>query len=567
MAEEQKGFRLSRRLLLGAAVFGGAVLWGGATVARLARGPSGPKNTGRIADVDGIALPLKPIASPPAFDPSLPWLAKGGDINDASGLSRTPVYGVVEVSEDEHIAKALAFARANGLKVSLAAIRHSMGGHAFDDNALVLDLRKFNKVTVDAAAKTMTLQPGACWHDIQTMLHPRFAVKAMQSTDIFSVGGSLSVNAHGMDHQAGSVAGSIRSMRVMLADGSVTICSPTENIELFRHVVGGYGLFGVVLEATLDIVDNAVYRTSREIIKSDDFPKFFAEVLEPNKDIGLFYGHLSTAPGNFLEDMIVYRYDKVAEQPPADQPALGEPDGVGLKRVIMNMAKWGSAFQELKWFTEKTLEPKFESCTVPRSSALAQGEACLVTRNNPMHDSVPYLFNDLMGETDILHEYFIPRASYNPFVAEAREILRNQDLPVLNASVRIVHKEDVALTYAPEPAYSLVLYINQPADADGNAKMRALTRALIDVTINHGGRFFLPYQLHYTAKELLASYPELPAFLTAKRHYDPAELFSSTFYRAIKALSGVDARRRISGGTHPHRAVRWTGGRRGTSRL
>lgn len=112
-------------------------------------------------------------------------MAKGGDINDASGLSRTPIYGVVEVSEEDHIAKALAFARANGLKVSLAAIRHSMGGHAFDDNALVLDLKKFNKVAVDAAAKTMTLQPGARWHDIQNMLHPRFAVKAMQSTDIF----------------------------------------------------------------------------------------------------------------------------------------------------------------------------------------------------------------------------------------------------------------------------------------------------------------------------------------------------------------------------------------------
>ena len=46
--------------------------------------------------------------------------------------------------------KALEFARANGLKVSVAAIRHSMGGHAFDDNALVLDMRKFNKVAVDA---------------------------------------------------------------------------------------------------------------------------------------------------------------------------------------------------------------------------------------------------------------------------------------------------------------------------------------------------------------------------------------------------------------------------------
>lgn len=165
----------------------------------------------------------------------------------------------------------------------------------------------------------------------------------------------------------------------------------------------------MVLEAKLDVVDNAVYRTSREIIKSDYFPKFFAEVLEPNRAIGLFYGHLSTAPGNFLEDMIVYRYDEVADQPPLDQPAIGEPGGVNLKRVIMNLAKWGSLFQELKWFTEKTLEPKFESCTVARTAAMAEGEACLVTRNNPMHDSVPYLFNDLMDEIDILHEYFIPR--------------------------------------------------------------------------------------------------------------------------------------------------------------
>ena len=123
-------------------------------------------------------------------------------------------------------------------------------------------------------------------------------------------------------------------MRVMLADGiGRRPARATENAELFRHVVGGYGLFGVMLSATLDIIDNAVYQTSREIIRSEDFPAFFAsEIWKPNQDIGLFYGHLSTAPGNFLEDMIVYRYDKVADEPPADMPALDEPGGVALKR-------------------------------------------------------------------------------------------------------------------------------------------------------------------------------------------------------------------------------------------
>ncbi|WP_245415923.1 MULTISPECIES: FAD-binding oxidoreductase [Mesorhizobium] len=530
---------IGRRALLGAALVGGGALWAGTTVARLARGPNGTKDLGRIADADGVVLPDEMQGVAPAYDPGLPWKMQGGVLNDASALSRTPVYGVVQVASENDVARALAFARDNGLRVSMAAVRHSMGGQAFDDNALVLDMMKFNSIALDEAQRSMTVQPGATWHDIQNVLHPRFAVKAMQSTDIFSVGGSLSVNAHGMDHQVGSIAGTVKQLRMMLADGSVVTCSRTENADLFRHIIGGYGLFGVILSAELEITDNAVYRTSREIIRSLDFPAFFAEKLEHDENVGLFYGHLSTAPGNFMQDMIVYRYDKVAEEAPPDMPELGAPGAVGVKRVLMNLAKWGGPFQELKWFSERALEPRFESCTVSRTAAMGEGEACLVSRNNPMHDSVPYLFNDLPAETDILHEYFVPRGAYNEFIEGAREILMAQDLPVLNASIRIVHQEDIALNYAPVPAFSLVLYVNQPTTEEGNRQMRDLTRKLIDLTLQHGGRFFLPYQLHFTGKELLASYPEMPEFLAAKLRYDPGELFTSTFYRAIKALAGM----------------------------
>ena len=539
MAEPRKRFWMSRRALLGLAIVGGGAAWAGTSAARLMRAPTGPKNAGRIGDLDGKALAVDAPASVPPHDPALPWTAKGGTLNDVSALSETPVYGVVEVTEEKHVADALAFARANGLKVSIAAVRHSMGGHAFDDHSLVLDMRRFNKVTLDEAAMTVTAETGAVWHDIQNMLHPRFAVKAMQSTDIFSVGGSISVNAHGMDHQAGSVVGSVKSLEVMRADGTKVTCSPTENTDLFRHVVGGYGLFGVVLRATLEIVPNAVYHTSRAILRSEDFPELFNSEMVADKNLGLFYGHLSTARANFLEDMIVYRYDKVADTAPADMEALGEPGMVGVKRLIMNLAKRGELFQSFKWYMEKNLEPEFESCTVPRTVAMGEGEACLVSRNNPMHDSVPYLFNDLPEETDILHEYFFPRAEYNAFIAGAREILARSELPLLNASIRVVHAEDVALTYAKEDAFSLVLYINQKTDADGNAKMRALTREMIDLTLKHRGRFFLPYQLHYTGAQLLASYPELPAFLAKKREHDPSELFTSTFYRGLKAAAGM----------------------------
>lgn len=531
--------RLSRRALIGSGIVAGGALWGGASAARLMRDPSGPKDAGRMAYADGADLETAVPSGLPAHDPALPWKQQGGTLNDASALSRTPVYGVVEVRSADDVAAALAFARNNGLKVSMAAVRHSMGGHAFDDHALVLDMMSFNGIAVNEAARTVTVQPGATWHDIQNVLHPRFAVKAMQSTDIFSVGGSISVNAHGMDHQAGAMAGSIRSLTVMLADGTVKTCSRSENADLFRHVVGGYGLFGVILEAELEIVDNAVYRTSREIIRSEDFPAYFDGRIEGDTSLGLFYGHLSTASGNFLDEMIVYRYEHAADRAPDDMPGLGAPGAVGIKRLIMNLAKRGGLFQTLKWHAEKSLEPLVESCTVPRTAAMGEGEACLVSRNNPMHDSVPYLFNDLPEETDILHEYFIPRAAYNDFIAASRAVLAGQALPILNASVRIVDREDVALSYANEPAFSLVLYVNQPTTEEGNTRMRALTRAMIDVTLDHGGRFFLPYQIHYTGAQLLRSYPELPSFLAAKLRHDPGELFTSTFHRALKVLGAT----------------------------
>jgi hypothetical protein len=170
------------------------------------------------------------------------WSQLGGSINDASCLNKTEIYGIVEVHSIDDVAKTLAFARDNKLSITTAGVRHSMGGQAFRKGGIVLDMRGFNRIVLNESTRTITVQPGATWHDIQNVLHPRFAVRAMQSTDIFSVGGSISVNAHGMDHQAGAVAKSIKSMRVMLADGSLRTVSLTENRELFDLVVGGYGL-------------------------------------------------------------------------------------------------------------------------------------------------------------------------------------------------------------------------------------------------------------------------------------------------------------------------------------
>ncbi|HEX8224977.1 MAG TPA: FAD-binding oxidoreductase [Allosphingosinicella sp.] len=514
---------MKRKLLVTVSVIALAAAGAAIYAAPLMAEPDGPKDCGTLS-----AAAAKPAAAAAAPVPAPKWAQLGGTVNDASCLSRTPVAGVVRPESERQVAEALAYARAHGLAVSAAGVKHSMGGQAFTPRGVVLDMRGLASIRLDPARRTVTVGAGATWHDIQNAIHPRFAVKAMQSTDIFSVGGSISVNAHGMDHRAGALLGSIRSLRVMLADGSVVTASPAENGELFRHVVGGYGLFGVILSAELDVVPNHIYRSKRSVIATRDFPALFGGI-ERDPTVGLMYAHLSTAPGSLLDEALVYTYHKVPDAG-LERAPLTEVSSTKLRRLTVNLAKKGSFFRSAKWWTEKHLEHRFESCTITRAQAMGDGEACLVSRNDPMHDSVAYLRNNLPAETDILHEYFVPRERLMPFVEGMKRLFRMHDANILNVSIRAVDKEDHALSYAPGPAFSVVLYLNQKTDREGSRRMAALTSALIDLSKANGGRFFLPYQLHYTPAQLEASYPEIGAFFAAKRRFDPEGRFSNRWY-------------------------------------
>lgn len=466
------------------------------------------------------------------FPSNLPWFQQGGFLNDSSCLDKTRVFGVVKIRNEDDIKNSLIFAGEKGLKVSMAGVKHSMGGQAIARQGLILDMTGYNQIVLNEEAKTITVHSGATWHQIQEKIHPKYAIKAMQSTDIFTVGGSISVNAHGMDHQAGALRKTIRTMRVMLPDGEIKKVSQNEDPELFNLVVGGYGLFGVILDVELEITGNDVYAYNHNIIDYKEFPRYFDEKILNNPSVGLFYGHLSTAPSGFLKEMILYSYTDTGGFEGEIRP-LTEVSNVKMRRFFLNFAKTGNFGKELKWIAERDLEGLIESCLVNRNQALKDGESCFIPRNEPMHDSVPYLKNNLKNDTDILHEYFIPRSKFTEYIEGIRPILEKSGLAVLNASVRVVHKEENFLTYAPEDMFSVVLYINQPTTADGNVKMAKTTQELVDLTIKTGGRFFLPYQIHYSPEQLKKSYPQIGDFFTAKKKYDPEERLSNTFYETF----------------------------------
>jgi FAD/FMN-containing dehydrogenase len=122
------------------------------------------------------------------------------------------------------------------------------------------------------------------------------------------------------------------------------------------------------------------------------------------------------------------------------------------------------------------------------------------------------------------------------FVDGLRGVIENKGANLLNATIRTVHKDLVtALPYAKEDMFAFVLYFNVGFDDRENEILRQTTSDLIDVAQRAGGTYYLPYQLFYSPDQLRKSYPEIDAFFSVKRKYDPDGLFSNKFYEKYGA--------------------------------
>lgn len=453
----------------------------------------------------------KPLDDAPA---QLPFSQLGGTINDVTGINRTAVYGILQVKSEDDLRNALHFARQQKLSVSIAGAKHSMGGQEFATDALVLDMRGFDHMSVDTKSKILTVQSGAIWHNIQEYLNPyKLSIEAMQSIDVPTVGGTISVNAHGLDHRIGGIASTVLSLRLMLADGSIQTLSRQENTELFQAVVGGYGLFGIILDVQLALMDNLAYTEMRPIIKTQDFPSAYAGIAN-DAAYHMFYARLSTAPSSFLKEMIMYSY-KVVSQPVSPGPLQPE-NSVQLTRFVFNLGRKSYGGREIKWWAEKYIQPLLE--TFPQS------------RNQIMHRSYAYLNNNLRNNTDVLQEYFVPKEQILAFIQGLGDILQRHSVVTRNTEIRSVHKENILLDYAKADWFGVVLYLNFDVNEPDMRKVKEVHYDLIDLAQSLGGSFYLPYQLSATRAQIEKSYPEFGKFLELKKKYDPDLLFTSKFY-------------------------------------
>lgn len=450
-------------------------------------------------------------------------LAKSKFLEDASKLLKLPVHKhliVESAGEDELIAalrRELKEAASENRPVAVSAARHSMGGQSLPKNGVAITFENPG-LEIDKAAKICRVNAGTRWFQaIKELDRQGFSPAVMQSNSDFGVGSTFCVNAHGWPVPYGPFGSTVRAIRLMLHDGTILRCSRDENSELFQLSMGGYGLFGIILDLEIDIVENLLLKPEIVKMPAEKFAEYFIQQAE-DPQVNMAYGRLEVARESFFREAVAISYR--AEPASGEELPKVEDGGIVsfLSRKIYR-AQIGSEWaKRQRWRIESGIAP-----------SLTSG---IATRNTLMAEPVANLASSDKDRTDILHEYFVPPENFTQFVEACRRIIPPSPLEFLNVTLRYVKAdEESVLSFAPTRRIAAVMSFSQRRRENADeSEMRRVTEALINAAHEGGGSFYLPYRLHATPEQLTKIYPQIDRFAARKRHYDPGLLFRNLMW-------------------------------------
>ncbi len=311
----------------------------------------------------------------------------------------------------------------------------------------------------------------------------------------------------------------------MLADGSIRECSRSSNENLFRHALGGYGLFGIILDVWIRPVPNKVLRSTHHALAVDEFLKAW-DNLGP-EDADLAFARLSVAPSSFFDEILLNTYASTGETATIESSSGTEGErSARLARATFRATLNSKRGKEFRWLMEKQFG----------------GEASGSFARSYLLDEPIRIFGNADPErADMLMEYFVPCEQFAAFVEAAREILANDAEELLNVTIRSVSKDqDTALPYAKTDSFGFVMLFNVERSAEGSASLKDRANRLIEAALALGGSFYLPYWSYATPEQLLRAYPEFPEFVREKRRVDPGQLFLNGFFdHYVKAVDAT----------------------------
>jgi hypothetical protein len=160
--------------------------------------------------------------------------------------SRRPAL-LVRCTGTADIVDAVCFAREHELLVAVRGGGHSVAGHSSCDGGMVIDLTRMRAVDCDPDARVVRVQGGALWGDVdRETQRVGLVVPGGVISETGVAGLTLGGGEGWVRRKYGLTIDSLLSARVVCADGTVQLASPSSEPDLFWAIRGGGGNFGIV---------------------------------------------------------------------------------------------------------------------------------------------------------------------------------------------------------------------------------------------------------------------------------------------------------------------------------
>ena len=155
----------------------------------------------------------------------------------------------------------------------------SYGDSCLNDGGVLLATRGLDRfVALDEERGLVTCEAGVSLGEILQIVVPRgLFLPVVPGTKEVTVGGAIANDVHGKNHhRCGTFGSQVESFELLRSSGERLTCSLQENRSFFEATVGGLGLTGLVLRATLRLRRIATSVIDAETVAVRDLAEFFA---------------------------------------------------------------------------------------------------------------------------------------------------------------------------------------------------------------------------------------------------------------------------------------------------
>jgi decaprenylphospho-beta-D-ribofuranose 2-oxidase len=432
----------------------------------------------------------------------------------------------------DEVRAVLALARSAGRTIVPRGSGYSYGDTALNAEDIVLDLTRMRRVLAwDAATGTITVEPGVTVRDLWHVTLPDgWWPAAIPGAMYPSLGGCVSTNVHGKDAwRVGPIGEHIVSLDVMTPDGTIATIVPQSDPTLFRAIIGGLGMLGIVTSVTLQmrrVVAGTVITRRRAARSLAEMFAIFAEE-SPTADylVGWIDGF---AMGEHLGRGLVERADYPSDPDEASLRAEAQDLPARIAGIMPRSELW----RVMRLATNDAGMHFANAMQYAQGSRQARPHHVPLARFHFFHDYIPGWQRSWLPGGLRQFQAFVPASVAREVFADLLARSHRAGLTPYLCVFKQHRADDFLLSYQCD-GFSLSL--DYHVTASNAHRLDALLIGMRDATIDAGGRLYLAKDdtLDIASYARMMGSDRIARFLALKRSRDPQGALSSNLFRRV----------------------------------